>query len=168
MSKNYPFLKYCNKKRWDTYFKQLELAYKTGSKSFLIIGPGDHIVPIVLKHILPNAIVDTFDIKDGSTYQGDLRDISNIVDGKYGCILCCEVLEHIEFEYFEDIIKQLKEIGKYLILSMPYYHGCICKHHKWEINYNDISLNVIITIFNQYFTDVKKEAFRYKEFFILQ
>lgn len=133
---SYPFLKYCNKNRWDTYYKQLELAYMTGSKSFLIIGPGDHIVPVVLRRIIPDAIVDTFDIREGSTYQGDLCNISDIVTKHYDCILCCEVLEHIEFEYFEIILNQLKSICKKIIISIPKYTGKICKYHKWEVGYN--------------------------------
>ena len=165
------FLKYCNIRRWDTYFKQLELAYTTGSKSFLIIGPGDHIVPIVLKHILPNAIVDTFDIRDGSTYQGDLRDISNIVNKKYDCVLCCEVLEHIEFDYFDDIIKQLRNISNTLIVSLPYhkpYHKeHICQYHKWEINYKGIDIKRLIDIFERYFIGVKTEFLQNIEFFYL-
>lgn len=170
MSKYYPFKKYCNIRRWNTYFKQLELAHTTRSKSFLIIGPGDHIVPIVLKHILKNAIVDTFDIIDGSTYQGDLRDISNIVNKKYDCILCCEVLEHIEFDYFEDIINQLRNISNTLIVSLPYHKERIehiCHYHKWEINYKDINNKRLIDIFKKYFISVKTEFLQNIEFFYL-
>lgn len=64
----------------------------------------------MLKLIIPDVIVNIFDIREGSTYQGDLCNISDIVTEHCDCILCCEVLEHIEFEYFENIIKQLKNI----------------------------------------------------------
>lgn len=156
---SYPFLKYCNKNRWDTYYKQLELAYMTGSKSFLIIGPGDHIVPVVLRHIIPDAIVDTFDIKEGSTYQGDLCNISDIVTKHYDCILCCEVLEHIEFEYFESIIKQLKDICvNKLIISLPYYTGVLCKWHKWEVNYKKYTEEYILNILSSFNNKLHKES----------
>jgi hypothetical protein len=142
----YNFETYCTKFRFTTYHEQIKLCLGCKPKSILVIGPGDHIVPIILRHLLSNTIVDTFDIREGSTYKGDLREISNIVTQKYDCILCCEVLEHIEFEYFDSIIKQLKQItNKSLIISVPKFNGKLCKYHKWEIDYN-VTKNDILQI----------------------
>lgn len=143
----YNFETYCNKFRFATYHEQIRLCLGCKPKSILVIGPGDHIVPVVLQHLLPKAIVDTFDIRDGSTYKGDLREISNIVTDKYDCILCCEVLEHIEFEYFEYIIEQLKNIcNKSLIISVPKFNGKLCVYHKWEVGYKVAEKDIISII----------------------
>ena len=130
----YPFETYCTEFRFMTYYQQIKCCLGYKPKSVLVIGPGDHIVPVILKHINPNITVDTFDIKEGSTYLGDLRSIKDIVNTKYDCILCCEVLEHIEFEYFDSIKDQLLELcNEGLIISVPKFTGTMCKYHKWEV-----------------------------------
>ena len=51
---------------------------------------------------------------------GDVREIDEIVTQKYDCILCCQVLEHLEWRFFEDIIRRLSLIcNDTLILSLP-------------------------------------------------
>lgn len=136
LTSSYSFgeLKYCNRKRWDYYYEQLIHSLNNTHKSYLIIGPGDGIIPKLIEHLNNKSTVKTFDIKEGSTYTGNLIDIDKIVNEKFDCILCCNVLEHIEFEYFIKIIKYLEKISNKLIISIPEFNNKICKYHKWEIN----------------------------------
>lgn len=154
----YSFNNYCSPKRWMTYYNQIDKIINSNSKSVLVIGPGDYIVPLVVQHYKPKILVETFDIKEGATYQGDLKEISSIVNKKYDYIVCCEVLEHIEFDEFENIISQLKEIGNNILISLPKYNGVLNKWHKWEINYMDIELSQIIEVLRGYF-DVVSDNF---------
>lgn len=151
---DYPFNTYCTEKRFVTYYHQLKKCLEVSPDSVLIIGPGDHIVPVLLKHLLPNAVIETFDLRDGSTYQGDLRRIADIVPRKYDCILCCEVLEHIEFEYFNSIKERLMAMcNKSLIISVPKFTRFMCKYHKWEVDM-PVTQNELMRQFANYSTEV--------------
>lgn len=116
----YNFNNYVNRKRWMSYYHQVNEVIKSNSKTCLVIGKGDGIVPAILQHC--GLDVDTFDYEDQMkpTYLGDIRKIHEIVDREYDCIVCCQVLEHIEYEYFESVIESLRRIcKKRLILSLP-------------------------------------------------
>jgi hypothetical protein len=129
--------KYCNKKRWGTYYEQLKRAIDREYKSYLIIGPGDNIVPIVLKRICPNAVVETYDIKDvTATYIGDVCDFDSVVGDKtWECVICCQVLEHVEFSNFVHILDMISShTNKKMIISLPKKINKIMTiYHKWEI-----------------------------------
>lgn len=121
---HYSFGRYVDESRWMSYYHQINEALLSGCKSILIIGKGDGIVPAILKQLLNNTEhkVDTFDFDQEllPTYCGDIRDIRSIVSQKYDCIMCCQVLEHLEKKYFEEIIKELYFLSNSrLILSLP-------------------------------------------------
>ncbi|MCM1467223.1 MAG: hypothetical protein NC086_03670, partial [Alistipes sp.] len=120
---HYNFDKYVDEARWMSYYYQVKEALASGSKSFLIIGKGDGIVPAIIQELVGlNGVVDTFDYDEQlqPTYIGDIRELSNVVTKKYDCILCCQVLEHLEYKYFESIIKEIDNIcNSRVILSLP-------------------------------------------------
>ena len=165
---------YCNKKRWGTYYEQLNRANDGECKSFLIIGPGDNIVPVVLKHILPDSVVETYDIRNEPTYKGDVCDFNSVVgDKSWDCILCCEVLEHVDFSNFIHIMDMISShTNKRMIISLPQkISRSIDMYHKWEIgssnsvqtildikriflNYGDVTLKKITD--KIYIFDIKK------------
>lgn len=166
----YDWKTYCNPKRWETYYEQIDLCHRIfeiddnpEGISVLVVGPGDHIVPAVLKH--QGFFVDTFDIKGGSTYHGDVKDIGNIVKRKYDIVLCCEVLEHVDFGYVRSIIESLESIcERRLIISVPKFEKTKCKWHRWELykpNTPDITSE-----FLSYMDGYETEWVRSKEFFI--
>ena len=163
---------YCNKKRWGTYYEQLKRAVNEENKSFLIIGPGDNIVPVVLKHLIPDAVVETYDIKNSPTYKGDLCDFSFVVgDKSWDCILCCQVLEHIDFSKFENIVDMIsRHSNKQIIISVPHkLSNSMCEFHKWEMDssitpvkikkilsqYGDVMMDMITD--RIYIYDIKKQ-----------
>lgn len=49
---SHSFDQYVTKQRWMSYHYQLKECVDSNSKSFLIIGKGDGIVPVILKQIL--------------------------------------------------------------------------------------------------------------------
>ena len=51
---------------------------------------------------------------------GSVTDIEKIVDKKYDCILCCQVLEHLPFEMLDNVLSQFQKItNKNVIISLP-------------------------------------------------
>lgn len=131
-TEHYNFSDYTNEARWMSYYFQVKEAFESGCKSFLLIGKGDGIVPAILEQIFcldknnsksyKQAVIDTFDF-DGNlapTYTGNIKDIDKIVSRKYDCIICCQVLEHLEWRYFEEIIQKIYNIcSSRVILSLP-------------------------------------------------
>lgn len=130
---------YCNQKRWITYYRQIDFTQSVcdENSSVLVVGPGDYIVPNILKNSF-GYNVDTFDISEGGTYVGDVRYFASLVHDKYDVILCCEVLEHVPFEEFNRIVTNfVNRTNKRLILSMPIHlgKGKVSPQHKWELGW---------------------------------
>lgn len=159
---NYRFNKTCSD-GFGSYWYQVKEVLKEDIKTVLVIGQGDNIVPYILKS--QDVEVDTFDlVKDmNPTYVGNVMEIEAIITKKYDCILCSEVLEHLPFDHFDNILKQLNKIAqkrivislpvfglsgfirvkapKYIdfgiIIAVPFYklgHKVMCSEHYWEIN----------------------------------
>lgn len=121
---HYDFFKYVDPQRWASYYFQIyEAVDETTCNSILIIGKGDGIVPDMIKNCVEKElIVDTFDFDPElePTYVGDIKDLSNIVTKQYDIVICCQVLEHLEWKYFKGIVKQLHQISKKrVIISLP-------------------------------------------------
>lgn len=180
---HYSFERYMYKGRWMSYYYQVSEAMKAGCKTFLYIGKGDGLVVAVLKELLKKSgVVDTldFDAEMYPTYVGDIKYLDKIVDKKYDCVICCQVLEHIDWKYFEKIIRSIRKIcEKKFILSLPQrkksYGGRIdisffhlscefvfpkyfekklppCKkEHLWEVNIKQHRRKDILSIVKKYF-----------------
>lgn len=117
---HYSFDEYVDWRRWHSYYYQIKEAIDSGCQDFLIIGVGDGIIPLILTQYGKN--VDTFDYDKelNPTYCGNLKNIREIVNKNYECIICCQVLEHLEYKFFEDVISQLEKIcNNRLIISLP-------------------------------------------------
>lgn len=117
---HYDFNKYVDEKRWNSYYYQINEAINSKGNDILIIGKGDGIVPSVIK--LFNKNVTTFDFDENlkPDIVGSVTEIDKILKKKYDVIICCQVLEHIPFEQFENILKKIKNCYKEkIILSLP-------------------------------------------------
>lgn len=108
--------------RFIHYYQQIHHILKLSPKRILEIGPGDHTVSDFLKR--KSFYVKTLDI-DKNLYPDYIADIRNPIKigESFDLILASEVLEHLNFKYFEIILENIKncivEKG-YLILSLPY------------------------------------------------
>lgn len=130
-SEHYNFGSYLTSKRWMSYYYQILEILKRNPKNILIIGKGDDIVPYILKKLCQNFTkIDTFDFDEALEPDiiGDIRNLSSILKSKYDCIVCCQVLEHLPFDNFEKILKEMKAVlkpGGGIILSLPQRSGRI-------------------------------------------
>ena len=118
---HYNFPNYVNQDRWDSYYQQIFEASKCKGKNILYIGTGDGIVVDILRKIGKNVKTLDFDKNLKPDYVGSVTEIKKILGkDKFDVILCCQVLEHIPYSEFENIIKQLSECTqKRLIISLP-------------------------------------------------
>lgn len=121
---HYNFLSYVNEERFCSYYKQIEEIIKSNAKTLLLIGMGDGIVSHLLTKIRPDLQITTLDFAS-DLYPDiccDIRELSDHVKEKFDAVLCCQVLEHLPYEDFENILQQIKSVlspqGTF-ILSLP-------------------------------------------------
>ncbi len=132
VASHYNFDKYVDAARWNSYYHQIAETLAFAAKTALIIGVGDNIVPMILSQ--QGVSVTTFDFdKDlQPDIVGDVTDIENILtkDGfqKFDVLLCCQVLEHLPYDYFEKTLAQFRNVANNVILSLPF------SAHKYHIN----------------------------------
>ncbi|MDR1729214.1 MAG: methyltransferase domain-containing protein [Prevotellaceae bacterium] len=202
---HYDFLNYIDLNRWNSCYHQITETLALNPQSVLIVGKGDKVVETILSK--QNLNVTTFDFDE--TLQpdilGDVTNIRKILEnsiqkrgGKFDVLLCCQVLEHVPYENFENILQQLQSIAKNVILSIPYssvkyylhmrlpivkeikMQFCIHKfwsrhkfdgQHFWEIGFAGYPKRRIIKDIKKFF-HIKKQFLAennpYHLFFVLQ
>ncbi len=121
---HYDFFSYVKLTRWNSYYQQIREILEAGGNEVLLIGVGDGFVPHMIHYINPKLKVTTADYDE--TLQPDvITDIlclSENIQQKYDVVVCCQLLEHLEFKFFNDCLKQLQRSLKpngTLILSLP-------------------------------------------------
>lgn len=120
---HYTFDKYADMRRWCSYYYQIHEALTHNVTNILLIGEGDGIVSIALRKL--GAKVTSFDFAEDLKPDiiGDIRNLEKFVNkDTYDCIICCQVLEHLEYKYFDNIIKSFNNIIRkdgIIILSLP-------------------------------------------------
>ncbi len=117
----YNLSNYDTQDRWMSYWHQIDEIFSFAPKSLLVVGVGNGIVDRYVKN--HNISVTTFDL-DSDLRPDIVGDVSTYnFKNKFDVILCAEVLEHLEFKYFEKSLKNLHNATKdHLILSLP-SHG---------------------------------------------
>jgi len=119
---HYDFVKYVSFERWNSYWHQIKEVLDANPNNVLIIGVGDNIVPSIISTTGVKVKTLDFDTELKADYVGDIRNIESIVSNKsFDVVMCCQVLEHIDFRYFESVVQSLINVSrKKLILSIPY------------------------------------------------
>ena len=111
--------KYNHKARWLSYWYQIDLILANDIKNILEVGLGAGIVKDYLLKILED--VKTLDIDPGLNPDivGSIEKMP--LDNKtFDCVLSAEVLEHIPYQYFSSILKEIKRVSRrYAIISLP-------------------------------------------------
>lgn len=150
---HYSFDKYVGKMRWMSYYYQIYETLKVQGNDILLIGCGDNLVRDILKNQGKNVETLDFDKSLNPDIHGSVTDLDKLLNKKYDAIVCCQVLEHIPFEKFESIVKQMRMYAKEkVIISLPSrnlaitfrmripYFGdkslIIPIHRFWEKNYS--------------------------------
>ncbi len=117
---------YVDRKKFNSFFTQIELVRKLKPKTILEIGPGLGHVTSILK--LEGFSVKTLDLfsKRKPDYVSSVSKMP-VKDSSFDLVLCCEVLEHLPLkssnnEDLEHALLELRRVTKeYCIISVPYY-----------------------------------------------
>ena len=173
--------------------EQISLVYKYAkllkNPKILEVGKGNGFVSDFFKKA--NFDFKTFDINENLNPDivGNILELNTIIDFKPDLILCSEVLEHIEFDLFEESLKQLSlASSKYVIITLPEFkkffglnmqiripklkvfsiplfvkirgNKILGSGHFWEIDYDEKSKKENIErIIKKYFIIIEKGRF---------
>lgn len=195
---HYQFEKYCYLDRWVSYYYQLRETLVLNPKNILEVGVGDKVFGNYIKNNT-NIKYKSVDIAE------DLApDVISSVEklpfknNEFELVCAFEVLEHLSFYKFENILVELRRVSeKYIILSLPHFGPSIRLsfkipflkqvklafkiffpkshvfdgEHYWEIGKKGYSLRKIKSILKRYFI-IKKHFVpfenQYHHFFILE
>ena len=140
--KHYIGLSYDTKKRFISYWHQLEAIYQTKFRKVLEIGVGNGFVSKYLED--HDFDISTLDIDERltPTKVGSILDIP-FGDNTFNVVTCFEVLEHLPFDQVPKAIKELKRVSSdKIIISLPDRTLCyklavklpVIKDRKWMIS----------------------------------
>ncbi len=196
--KAYEFSRYCYPDRWASYYYQLREIIEQKPSSVLEVGTGDGVVK---QYLQSNTDIEykNLDIAEDlhPDVVGSVESIP-LPDNNVDMVVAYEILEHLPFEKFEQVLKELKRVSKSsVIISLPHFGPPIKfsfkipflpelrfafkipfpkKHvfdgqHYWEIGKKGYSIRKIRSILEKYFI-IQKEFIpfenQYHHFFILK
>jgi hypothetical protein len=120
-SLHYNFSSYVALPRWNSYWHQINETMALNPENILIVGAGDNIVPKILTEQGISVYTFDFDKTLQPDFLGNITDIDSVLQGRrFDVILCCQVLEHLPYDNFENILRKLKQLADYVIISLPY------------------------------------------------
>lgn len=120
------WLAYYTRKRIVHQWTQVHLLGTVECRTVLEVGPAFGLVTSMLVNIGYDVhTLDTgpraFAYPDVPHHQMNLRNLQSGNIAGYDAILCCETLEHIEWECVGSILSEFRNSGaRYLIVSVPY------------------------------------------------
>lgn len=117
---HYRFNEYCSLERWSSYWTQLRLITNVNPRTVLYVGVGDGVVPRLLRGWGIEVHTFDFDPRLAPDIVGDVRCVGSHVQQQYDVVVCCQVLEHLEFRYFRDACDSLSSVTRQrLVVSLP-------------------------------------------------
>lgn len=188
VSKEHYYNDYDSKKRWISYWHQINETLKTEPKTVLEIGVGNKTVSNYLEKMGIEVTTVDIDVDLNPDYICSVTELDTLFQkDRFDTVLCAEVLEHLPFNYFEEALNQIKKVSnKNVILSLPdsrthraylkvplikekniYFQHPFAKSHNfngehyWEIGKKGYDLKSILAIVSKYF--VVKEHYNVSE-----
>lgn len=117
---HYDFNHYVSHDRWMSYYNQVDEVNRCNPKSVLVVGPGDNIVVNLLKTFSGDVKTLGIDESLNPDYLKSVYNLDEVIDRKFDVVLCCQVLEHLPFDQFEESLKKLLSITTdRLIIALP-------------------------------------------------
>ena len=116
----YQFGKYVTKKRWISFFHQIDEISTLEPDSVLEIGVGSGILGAILKNTF-GIQYESLDVNRElkPDYVGSVQKLP-FPDRHFDVIACFQVLEHLPYEVFEQALSELFRVSKKaVILSLP-------------------------------------------------
>jgi predicted SAM-dependent methyltransferase len=179
VTKSHYEFNYDSKKRWISYWYQIQEVLNKKPYNLLEIGIGNKVVSDYLKKYNVNVITADIDESLNPDYVCSVNELSKkFTQNSFDVVLCAEVLEHIPFEFFEDSIREMHTVSnEYVVISLPHFkinfsisikvplvqaknlqinipypkHHVFDGEHYWEIGKKGYSLKYIMSIMGKYF-----------------
>ena len=110
---------YDSKKRFCSYWHQIDEVRNQNPSSILEIGIGNGFVSEYLKR--RNFSVTTVDI-DEELHPDHVASVTDLPfeDDSFSLVMCCEVLEHLEFDELPRALRELQRVARErVIISVP-------------------------------------------------
>lgn len=118
-SEHYYKLGYDSKERFCNYWHQINEIQKLDPETILEIGVGNRFVYEYLKKRKSHIYSMDIDRKLNPDTIGSLIEMP-FADDSFDVVLCCEVLEHIPYDFFGKAMKEIYMVSKgYVIISLP-------------------------------------------------
>lgn len=121
-SGKYDFENYCGQERWASYWHQIDEILKCKPETVLEIGVGDKVVGSYLTNNT-DIIYKSLDLAEDLA-PDIVCSIENIPlgDNTFNLVCAFEVLEHLPFEKFSKVLRELYRVsGNYIIISLPHW-----------------------------------------------
>jgi len=118
---NYSFTKYDTQSRWQSYWHQINQVLKQNPNNVLEIGVGNKLVSDYLRK--QGIKVITADVNKNLNPDVEACVLNlPFENNAFDVVLCCEVLEHLPFNHFEQALGEIKRVTKQtVILSLPHF-----------------------------------------------
>jgi hypothetical protein len=116
---HYTTLRYDTKKRWCSYWHQVDETLAASPASVLIVGVGSGLVPSYLRSL--GIEVTTLDVVDElkPDLLADVRAIPADTNA-FDVAVCCQVLEHLEFAEVATALSELARVARArVVISIP-------------------------------------------------
>lgn len=116
-----PKKNYLRVNRWSTYAKIITAVLDIDPFKILDIGIGNRVVYDILKLLDYNVEGLDIDKELNPDYVMDVRSEELLkFKGKFDLVIASQMFEHIPYNDFLRVIKNLSEITKHLIITLPY------------------------------------------------
>lgn len=115
----YGFDAYVNKRRWASYWHQLNEIFLASPQSVLEVGVGAGVIGAVLKQF--GIEYRSLDL-DAALKPDHVAPVTAMPfdDGQFDVVACFQVLEHIPYESFAPALRELRRVAsRVVIISLP-------------------------------------------------
>jgi hypothetical protein len=118
---HYELAQYVDIARWSSYFHQIEEVNRLKPASVLVVGIGDSIVVDILRKQGITVYTLDFDKELQPDFYGSVSKLDSIIGNlNIDVILCCQVLEHLPYDFFQSTLSMMKTHAPNVIISLPY------------------------------------------------
>ena len=112
-------INYDIKERFISYWHQVNEILSVSPREILEIGIGNGLVSKYLKERNFNIVTLDIDHRLFPIVAGDVRKIP-FLDRSFDAVACFELLEHLPYENFAEVLRELYRVAKsYIIISLP-------------------------------------------------
>ena len=117
--KHYGFDAYVNKRRWASYWHQLNEIFLASPQSVLEVGVGAGVIGAVLRQF--GIDYESLDL-DAALKPDHVAPVTAMPfdDAEFDVVTCFQVLEHIPYESFAPALRELRRVARrVVIMSLP-------------------------------------------------